>query len=180
MADDNTKIYDFWRDSSQRFDYFVTGFVAAVVAYVANTFVPERLGLNAGTLELLSLLVFLLSLWFAFKRLETGVVSFGAMYAKYRAENELIRMREMENSPNPVWKIQSGEFASREELSHRIEAYRNEFEKSDKAFQEGQKKLIWQYRARNYLMILGFLLLIVARVLRGYLSCALTSGSTQP
>jgi len=76
MANDTDKVYDFWRDSAQRFDYFITGLIGAVVAFIAQAYAPDKIGLNPSTLETLSLVILFASFWFGFKRIESNVEAF--------------------------------------------------------------------------------------------------------
>jgi hypothetical protein len=55
MKENHLKIFDSWREASQKFDYFVAGLIGALVAFIGQSFKAVQLGLNAGTLELASL-----------------------------------------------------------------------------------------------------------------------------
>ena len=63
-------VHEKWRESTEKFDYFILGVVGALCAYISQTFKPERIGLNPGTLELLALLVLVLGAVFGFRRVE--------------------------------------------------------------------------------------------------------------
>ena len=63
-------VYEKWRESTEKFDYFILGVLGALCAYISQTYKAERLGLNPGTLDLLALLVLVLAAVFGFRRIE--------------------------------------------------------------------------------------------------------------
>jgi len=68
------KAFDYWRQSTEKFDYFVLGLSGALCAYISQTYTPTILGRNPGTLELMALCMFVAAVVAGFKRIE-GTIS---------------------------------------------------------------------------------------------------------
>lgn len=67
------RVHDYWRQSSEKFDYFVTGITGALCAYISQTFNAEKISFSPNTLELLALLTLIASVFAGFKRIECVV-----------------------------------------------------------------------------------------------------------
>lgn len=63
-----------FREASDRFDQFVLGALLAICAYLAQSNSYARIGCNAETVLFLSLLFFVASAFFGFKRIEQVIV----------------------------------------------------------------------------------------------------------
>src|SRR6266480_2363336 len=64
------QIFEHYRDASQRFEYFVLGVLVALVAYAGQALSPQKIGLNAYSLEIAGLLLIIAAIVLTFKRLE--------------------------------------------------------------------------------------------------------------
>ena len=76
MAGDNRSLVEFgyYRESLQRFEYFIVGVSLAVCAYVGHTLHPEKLTfLSTYTIEVVSLALLILSASVGLKRIESLV-----------------------------------------------------------------------------------------------------------
>jgi len=76
MAGDNRSLVEFgyYRESLQRFEYFIVGVSLAVCAYVGHTLHPEKLTfLSTYTIEVVSLALLILSAGIGLKRIESLV-----------------------------------------------------------------------------------------------------------
>jgi len=75
MTDRSVLSYDYYREASQRFDYFVLAVSTALCAYIGQTLVPQKLNVSPYALEVLSLFLLVASVIAGFKRIEKSVVS---------------------------------------------------------------------------------------------------------
>jgi hypothetical protein len=64
------KAYEYWRDASLRFEYFVTGGTDALAAYVGQTSKLDKSRFNSESFELLALLLLIGSVITGLKRIE--------------------------------------------------------------------------------------------------------------
>ena len=171
MTDNDTKIFDSWREASQKFDYFVTGLIGALVAFIGQSFHPVRIGINPGSLELASLLILVASFWAAFKRIESNTENLRLTFERNRAEDQLIEIRTARESGNIAHDMQTGRPLSDEEKDKLVESYKTKYNAKHALLEKFSTRAYHYYHWRNYLLIFGFLLLLVARVLKSY-ACA--------
>jgi hypothetical protein len=71
MNEPREKLFFHWSDSIQKFDYYFTGLVAAVVVYCIKEYQPARLGLNPTTLEFGAIVVLGIALLASIIRMES-------------------------------------------------------------------------------------------------------------
>jgi len=161
-------VFAYYRSASEKFDYFVTGLTGALCAYISQTFTPERISVSPASLELAALLTLVASVIAGFKRIEASLVT-----TRYNAHT--LRLQEQRGqlmsklSGSPLFNSATGEVISPVSVSTKIQVITEvlpEFEKSmsDNAEASGN----W-YHARNWLLAVGFLMLVASRVWRAYL-----------
>jgi hypothetical protein len=161
-------VYGYYRESSDKFDYFITGISGALVAFVGQNISPVRIGWNSGTVELLGLTVLLGSLLLGFRRIETNVTVFQLMHQRLHRE---------EGRGNLLAAYQGGTMlnsSTGDVLSPiEIEALALNLKAEKEVIAEKLEELSSQsgrfYRWRNRLLLAGFILLITARILPAYL-----------
>jgi hypothetical protein len=168
MSEDVNRAYELWRDSAEKFDYFMAGLCAAVLGYLAPKFESARLGFNPESVELLALLAFVGAVFASFKRLEStvhlqriGIGRLEELESKERLENAIRDGRTILDSDTKTVMDREKVQALLENRKSIVEIART-MEKS-----LGTKAVRW-YTVRYYLLIAGFVLLIAARVWRGY------------
>jgi len=173
MAGDNRSEIDFgyYRESLQRFEYFIVGASLALCAYVGHTLHPEKLTfLSAYTIEVVSLALLILSAGVGLKRIESlvqisrlngqlldAIEKRGAvMVAKPNSEGLIVvkypgRLLTSDEAANWV-----------RELNDRISVLRHMIEKE--TTRAGSL-----YKWRNRLLLIGFCGLVLSKVLTPYL-----------
>lgn len=167
-TDRSDKLYASWKESTEKFDYFILGIICAMCAFISQTYKPAQLGINAGTLDLLALLVLVLAAVAGFRRIERTLLATminhrelhayearGGMVAKMSEGNTLIN--------EATGHIYTPDIATRRvaELTQTIEQLK--LEKTPI-----QAAAFQSYRLRNGLMLVGFLMLLTARVWSAY------------
>lgn len=72
MSDRQDIAFATWKESSRKLDYFMSGLLAALVAYVAKDFEAQRFTaqFSAYYIEVLAIIILLAALGVALKRLE--------------------------------------------------------------------------------------------------------------
>lgn len=168
MPENRSNISELWRESSQKFDYFVAGLVGALVAYVGQSFTAEPIGLNPGSLELLALFLLIASFWSGFKRIEANTETLRLTFERNRADDLLIELRNGFEGGRISRDIHSGRPLSPSEQQALLTKYSNDSNAADKHLGTYATKAYRYYHGRNYLLIGGFILLVVARVLKVY------------
>jgi hypothetical protein len=80
--------FEHYREGEQRFEYFITGILTALCAYVGQTLQAQKFGFNPYTLEVLALALVVASIILSFKRLELGI-------SLHRLNHALLHMGEV-------------------------------------------------------------------------------------
>jgi len=171
MKEDDLKIFESWREASQKFDYFVAGLIGALVAFIGQSFKPVPIGLNPGTLELIALLILILSFWAAFKRIESNTENLRLAFEQTQLENQLIELRSAKESGQIAYGMQTGQPLSDAESVKMLGSMQERYNKAHQLLLQFASNAHKYYHWRNNLLIFGFVLLLVARVLKTY-TCA--------
>jgi hypothetical protein len=162
------KTFEHYRDASQRFDYLVTGAVGALCAYIAQTYIPQKLGLNSNTLELVSLLVLVASAVAGFKRIEY-TITLHKLNFRFLDRGE-VRGHLIANTNGETFiNIHSGDIITPEYASQLISKVDKELPEIDKNIKKYGILSSRAYKVRNYALLIGFLLLLLSRVLKPYM-----------
>ncbi len=169
MEDAGQYTHGAWREAAQRFDYFVNGVAIALVAYVGQSFsTAPRAWFSAATFELLALGLLLAAVIAGLKRLEGFVVHIGLNYGKLTAD-EMVNLL--------AKGIQSGGIAIDPDTLSRVPIAQLKKDQADwteharaaaKRMQELGQNGLRLYNTRNWLLLVGFVVLIVARVAGAY------------
>jgi len=88
MSERSDDAYKLWRDATEKFDYFMLGVTGALSAYAAEHLEPTRVGLNAGTIELVALACFVGSAILGYQRLREAIMVLSAQAQRLRLEGD--------------------------------------------------------------------------------------------
>lgn len=161
-------VYEWWMEAAHKFDYFIAGISTALAGYLGQNFRPERLGWSPSLLELLSMLAFVSAVVASLKRIESTVHALRVNAQKLEKREIAVQLAEAINLGTPLRFRESGE----EVDSARIQQAHASHEEMVKAAQDLietiQRRAQRWYTARTYLLVSGFLLLIVARLWQAY------------
>ena len=154
-------VYEKWRESTEKFDYFILGVLGALCAYISQTYKAERLGLNPGTLDLLALLVLVLAAVFGFRRIEAvnqgSLINHRILHA-YERRGVLASVTQNGSGIN----TQTGETYTPEYAASQIPLL------SKPQLQAAQKRALVHYQLRNGFTLVGFLMLLSAKLYSAY------------
>jgi hypothetical protein len=161
-------VYGYWRDASEKFDYFVTGLTGALVAFIGERLQPTPLGPNAATVEVAALLLLIASVMVGFKRIEVVVTSFRLMYQRtYRQEARGALVSAYQGGG--LLNSSTGDVLSPVEIEHKVGVLEAETDAAEKHLEELAVSSASLYRWRNRLLLAGFLTLVASRILAAYL-----------
>jgi len=155
-------------ESQQKFDYFVTGLTGALCGFIAERYTASRLGVNASTLELVSICILLVSFWFGFRRLQ-----FGTLINQLNAHmlDVLEKRGTLATSVEgaPVANASTGDIYLPEMVRALVRKYGKDAKDIEKALEDTNSSAETAYHWRNRCLVAGFVVLLVAKVLRAYL-----------
>ena len=126
MADpqNSRQAFEHYRDASQRLEYFIVGISVALVAYAGQTLAPQRIGLNAYTLEVFGILLIISAIVISFKRLEKIIFGLQMNFhlIEYRDGRGLLAKTFIEGGNRIA--PERGELWKPEDMKKQIEEYR--------------------------------------------------------
>jgi hypothetical protein len=160
-------LYEQWRESTEKLDYFVVGVVGALCAYISQNYKPEQVGINPGTIELLALLILVLGAVFGFRRIEAAnhctSLNHRILYSNETrgALSEVIRGGTGINKE--TGEIYTPEYAARE-----IQVHTTMIAMLQPKIDSAKKKAMRSYRLRNAFTLVGFLLILAAKLYSAY------------
>lgn len=162
------KVYEYWHQSREKFDYFVTGITGALCAYVSQSSVPARISVSPNTLELLALLLLVGSVIAGFRRIEKILIAYRYDHEMLRAQEERGQLVSLPEGGTLVNKA-SGEILGPDLISSRIHELSESWAESEKFANMSSRSADLWYRVRNWLLGTGFLLLIASKVWAAYM-----------
>lgn len=172
MSTDRSDIvYEKWRESTERFDYFVLGVLGALCAYISQTYKAERIGVNPGTLELLALLVLVLAAIIGFRRIEavnqSNLINHRILHS-YERRGGLVEVIQK----GPGFNAQTGETYTPEYAKNKIAELSKKIALLQPELEDAQGRALKYYHLRNALTLTGFLMLLAAKLYSAYVEKA--------
>jgi hypothetical protein len=162
-------VYGYWRESSEHFDYFVTGLTGALTAYIGQTLTPHRIDVSPESVALLALVIFVLSVILGFKRIETNVTIFKLMHQRLYSE-EFRGALLATSQGKPIINASSGDVLSPGQVLRQAQEHQIRVgvlsEELDKLIAHSGSFYAW----RNRSLVAGFTLLVASRLLPAYMT----------
>jgi hypothetical protein len=175
MSHENAKIlYQASHEAQQKFEYFLTGAIGAMFAYTAQTYTPKKLDFSPSTLEPIAIICFAVAFFLGLRRLDCLYHILGISYEKTHADadaaviQKTLRMIEDDH----LLSYQPG--TSVEEMEKDLEWNRTRSRSAKPILDDLSTKIRTFYNWRSRLLIAGFALIVLARVLSPY------SAATKP
>lgn len=160
-------VHEKWRESTEKFDYFILGVVGALCAYISQTYKPERIGLNPGTLDLLALLVLVLGAIFGFRRIEmTNLATMVNHRVLHSNERRGVLAKVVHNGPG--MNTETGETYTPEHATQEIAKLSKLIDLLHPKLEFAQKRAQRYYKLRNAFTLTGFLMLLGAKLFSAY------------
>lgn len=162
------ELYASWRESNEKFDYFILGIICALCAFVGQDYNAAKFGFNPSTLELIALLLLVLAAVAGFKRIEktlsTTIVNQRQLHA-YEARGGMV---ESLPAGRTVINKATGQTYTPEQTARRIDDLTKTISSLEKQLELAKRSAKVYYQLRNGLMLTGFLALIAARLWSAY------------
>ena len=162
------RVYEWYFDATQKFDYFVTGISLAMVGYLGSTFTASPLGWNPSTIELASIASLLGSAIAGLKRAESSILMLAGTQKKLREHESAGAMAGIVSSGQAGLNTETGEFVTPEQAAKRLDRHKAGATIVAGHLDTAAKWAVRWYHARNFLLVLGLALLLLARIAVAY------------
>jgi len=170
MSHENAKIlYKASQEAQQKFEYFLTGAIGAMFAYTAQTYTPKKLDFSPSTMEPVAIICFAVAFYFGIRRIDCLYHHLGISSQEAQALGDA---KELENAlrmvaENPlVCTPRAGMTVSKIESD--LEHLRSRAQSAKTILKKLDDKVGSFYTWRNRLMLAGFFLIFLGRVLSPY------------
>jgi hypothetical protein len=163
------EIWDSWKESSEKFDYFMAGLCCVLTAYVGQNLNPIPIGLNPSSLELVALGPLCGSVVMAFKRIERLVILLGAMSGRIYNREAAGFLISAALKIGKILNKSTREILSPNDAMVKAEEHGRAADEWELSIIQSSEKAARAYRWRNRLLYVGFSLLVVARIWTAYI-----------
>lgn len=167
-TDRSDKLHADWRASSEKFDYFVLGALGALCAFIGQGYKPSKLGLNPTSLELIALLALVFAVIFGFRRIEQTLLVTALNQRVLRANEARGGMVAKMQDGRLLLNEATGQIFNREQAAKRVAELTETIKTNQPALEAAKTSAYKHYKFRNRLALLGFILLLTARVWSAY------------
>lgn len=161
------KVHKYWRQTSEKFDYFVTGITGALCAYISQTFQAEQISISPNTLELMSLFILIASVYAGFKRIECTVETHRHNHSSLYLGEQIGQLITKFNGGHII-NESTGEIMSPEMVKAKIDALKEVQPKIEKNVDNAATAAGNWYTWRNRFLGIGFLILVTSKVWAAY------------
>jgi hypothetical protein len=160
------KAHEWWLQSSERFDYFITGLAGALAGYIGKSASLVAIGFNQATLEVVAASAFVASFVFGLRRIEFANV------LRRLTSDRLYHHAAAEGAEEASWEptqmkvdYARGELWLPEQLKSKAQDHRLRGESIEAASRIAMSKAYSAYKWRDRLLIGGMIALIGSRIL---------------
>jgi len=154
-------------EAAQKFDYYITGLTAALCAYIAQNWGHQKVAKPFGSeaLESAALLILFLAMVAGFRRIEWIIVTLGINYEWLDAlEGRAAMASALQESGGRQGVTASGDAFSPLAAMQTYKALSHVAPEIGKKLDHAEKQAARWYKWRNSLLLVGFLILVAARL----------------
>ncbi len=159
--------YEHYREALQKFDYFVTGLIGALCAYIGQTIHPQKIGFTANTLELLAFLILILSFFLCFKRIEKTIMVFNFGHKSHHFAELRGQLMQHLREQQIMYTV-SGETLTKEVIKKQIDEIDRSIPEINDKLEKAKNATKKYYDYRNLLIFIGFVLIVVSKIWSAY------------
>jgi hypothetical protein len=156
-----------WKQSIEKFDYYVLGIAVALFAYSAKDFAAQPLGLNATTVEAAALSLLLGAIIVGFLRIQATITT-GFWNHQQLYSGEVGGSLTKSLTHNHVLNEQTGETYSPQEVQEIIRLCASKRHDATEQVNKSRTSAERYYDARNILLVIALIGLLAGKLLRGY------------
>lgn len=160
-----------YREAAEKLDYFLVGLSAALAGYLGQQISLNRIGFNGPTAELVSVILFGLSMVAGIRRIEwmvAGLAKNQEMLRHGESAGSLVKVAGEAQTPTLV-NVGTGDVFSRGNALTRAQLHRQVVDKLEDSVDRAYARARRAYHWRNRFFYAGVACLVVARILEAYL-----------
>jgi hypothetical protein len=161
------QLYQTSTEAQDTFDYFICATTGALVAYIVQSYTPQRLALNPSSLEPLAILLLAGSFFLGLKRIEAGNLMKKVTARIHFLADQMSEITTALAEPKP--KIdRSGRLLDPTQLAKEREDHERSMVSLEEQRIRVQQTTKTYYQLRNHFLLAGFLAIFVAKLGQPY------------
>ncbi|EJI1382277.1 TPA: hypothetical protein I7171_22245 [Vibrio vulnificus] len=163
MENRSIEVFKEVSNAEQKFDYFVLGVAIALFAYIGKDYTPEPLGMTQNTFELFSVIMFFLSVLFAYVRLKTIIIIKRLNFTKLHLGEINGALMQVIASPDLNYNSQTGDVIDPNQARLELRFNKDVLLENDKHMDSKQNLSSLCAMSRDVLIGLGFVGLVLSK-----------------
>jgi hypothetical protein len=168
MERQSYKMHQAYLVSEEKFDYFILGVIGALSAYLSQNITFLEFGFNNGTLGLVALLIIIVSGIFGYNRIEKCILVKKIdvkIASSYEDQENYVSAKSDSLIGGVSHNKLTGERLSTHDVNKKLEYNKQLTSNLNDKVELLIDKTVIYYRLRNWCLILGFILIVIAKVL---------------
>ena len=164
----------------QKFDYWVAGIVSAVLAYSVQHYQPRKFDSLVSIIEPIALFLLFISFWFAFRKLQLSFFQASLGHDLVDHQSQLFKvLTAIKEYPQGADDSDLG-FRTPEQMQAEVKEKRGSIALKKKKLETLEAPSLRAFRLRQRFFVLGFALLLIAKVTAPAPSHCLQPSSLEP
>jgi hypothetical protein len=168
MSDANELVYSKSHDAKLKFDYFICSVAGALFAYIAQTYIPQKLDSAFSIIQTIALLFLALSFYFGIRRIQYSSLSTELNFTLLQAEKGAANITETLKKFTEYHHKITGKSLSRESLELSRTDFLAQSEDCRNRLQGSKSRARHFGRFQVYFLLAGFVIIFVSKVLQPY------------
>jgi len=171
MAERSVEVTVLAHQSIEKFDYFICGLAGALFAYIGEHYSPRKLDFGISALEPMALFFLASSFLFGLKRIEWNTCVKKVNAAMLDAAEKAGSTIEVLSKPRTTGvyiNSETGDAYDAEALRRRHAVYLKQRADLEPTLNKAMRKANRYYEIRDILLLLGFLMIFLAKILQPY------------
>lgn len=168
-TDRSDTVYGYWREASEKFDYFVTGLALALVGYLGADMNSVRIGVTPEGMQAIAAVLLLLSAGAGLKRLEVSVAIYKIMHMRLYSEESAGAIGAAAAGGGTLYNASTGAYVSPEHAAYQYHYHRAGVQVTKEQLDGLVASATRWYSVRNGFLMAGLVVLVSSRVLPAYI-----------
>ena len=169
MNERSIGVYEMSHEGGVKFDYFICSVAGALFAYIAQTFVPQKLDNVFSILQMVSLLILAVSFYAGIRRIQYHNAMLRCNHKMLSASEDARKLDALLLSPqNSFENRATGKIESRQQVEQQRLIFLEDSRHWEQLAHQADKKCACRGKVQVNCLLLGFLTIFASKILQPY------------
>jgi hypothetical protein len=171
VTEQSSEVFEMHQKGSQKLDYFLCSIAGALFAYITQTYSPQKLDNIFSILQTAALLILSVSFYAGIRRIQYANAMFRYNHDMLCANQDVVKLDALLNLPekHSSFRNQStGQTESRLQIEQKRLSRIEDAGAAEQLMAKARKKLARHGQSQLRLLFLGFLAILVSKILQPY------------